>query len=306
MTTVSDLNALIDRVVAERDLSPSRVRQLRWVAGELGVALEHPDFPPVRSLSGFLREDRIESYLELAEGGQLRRRAASGRGTASTASMRVRRDCLRLLAGAAGIRVSIPDRFAAPELKATVPAARQRRWRGLLATQVERVQAPAGRLRMLAILGVVLDTGARAGELTALTLDDLPEDLSTLRIERRPQARSASPTQVEDVPLSGPTRAALRRWLPVRAELVAALRGSTRALWVSLRPNHAGLPGSDGDAVPRPPGIPLQARGLARAYTRAVDEANLLLADTPGWSPLPRRLEQLRRAVTTRADEGHD
>jgi integrase len=151
---------------------------------------------------------------------------------------------------------------------------------------------------MLALLGVVLDTGARAGELTALTVDDLPEDLSTVRIERRPQARSSAPAQVESLALSDSTRAALRRWLALRTEIVAALQGTTRALWVSLRPNHAGLAREDGGSVPRPPGMPLQPRGLARAYTRAVDEANALLADTPGWSPLPRRLEQLRRSVS--------
>jgi hypothetical protein len=43
--------------------------------------------------------------------------------------------------------------------------------------------------------------------------------------------------------------------------------------------------------------MPLRPRGLQRAYTRAVVELNTELAGSPGWQPLPYRLEQLRRAV---------
>ena len=44
--------------------------------------------------------------------------------------------------------------------------------------------------------------------------------------------------------------------------------------------------------------MPLMPRGMQRAYTRAVVEANMALHGSPGWIPLPIRFEQLRRAVT--------
>ncbi|MBC3844729.1 hypothetical protein GXW82_44555 [Streptacidiphilus sp. 4-A2] len=49
--------------------------------------------------------------------------------------------------------------------------------------------------------------------------------------------------------------------------------------------------------MPRPAGTPLGERGLAYAWSSAVAEANQLLAGEPGWTPLPGRMEQLRRGV---------
>jgi hypothetical protein len=71
---------------------------------------------------------------------------------------------------------------------------------------------------------------------------------------------------------------------------------------VSVAGNHAGLPAADGHSIRRPAGMPLRPRGLQRAYTRAVVELNSELAGSPGWRPLPYRLEQLRRAVEVQPD----
>ena len=178
--------------------------------------------------------------------------------------------------------------------------------RDFLAGRAEHVGAPAARVRLFALIGVELDTGARVGELAALTLADLADDLSTLRIVRRPQARTVSEAVHDTVKLSDGTRAALRAWLEVRGTLVEPLHGNAKALWVSVMPNHAGRLNVQGEAIRRPPGMPLMPRGMQRAYTRAVVEANMNLAGSPGWIPLPVRFEQLRRAVTERRQRHQD
>ena len=98
----------------------------------------------------------------------------------------------------------------------------------------------------------------------------------------------------------------LKAWLEVRETLVQPLHGTAKALWVSVMPNHAGRLNVEGEAIRRPPGMPLMPRGMQRAYTRAVVEANMALAGSPGWLPLPVRFEQLRRAVTERQRHDED
>jgi hypothetical protein len=115
-----------------------------------------------------------------------------------------------------------------------------------------------------------------------------------VRLLRRPQGWSEEEAYVELVALSGLARAALRRWLVERQALLARIGGTATALWVSLHANH-----HDGQAVP--PGTPLMPRGLARAWTRAVAETNVEFAGQPSWTPLPTRMEQLRRGVTPKA-----
>ncbi|MFF4648674.1 hypothetical protein [Streptomyces sp. NPDC001380] len=305
---VAALERVVEELAAEPGVSGARVRQLRWVAGELARAVERGGLPPGAgaSLGGLLESAAVESYLELAARGELRRRAVPDPGRSSDASMRVRADCLVIVARRAGVALEVPERPLVPEPKPVVDPRRRGLLLRYLADGAERyARADPGRVRLLALVGVVLDTGARAGELCALRTGDLGGgsgggpggDLGEVRLVRRPQARSVSPPHTEVLPLSGPTRAALRRWLPVREELVAAAQGPVHALWVSVRGNHAGLPDADGRVRRRPPGMPLMPRGLARAYTRTVAELNVELAGTPGWEPLPRRLEQLRRAV---------
>jgi hypothetical protein len=45
--------------------------------------------------------------------------------------------------------------------------------------------------------------------------------------------------------------------------------------------------------------VTLLPEGLRRAYTKGVTALNLVMAGRYGWSPLPTRMEQLRRAVET-------
>ncbi|MEY9863962.1 integrase [Catenulispora sp. GAS73] len=304
----ASIEAWTERVITEREVSKSRARQLRWVAGELALVRNHEDFPfrAADSAADLLQPGPITAYLDLAARGELRRRAKAGDAHATTASMRIRADCLKILGEHAGILVAVADRPGLPELRETVDGPSRSQLRDYLARRAETAGAPAARVRLFALIGVELDTGARVGELAALTLADLADDLSTLRVVRRPQARTVSEAVHDTVKLSDGTRAALKAWLEVRETLVQPLHGSPKALWVSVMPNHAGRLNVEGEAVRRPPGMPLMPRGMQRAYTRAVVEANMNLAGSPGWIPLPVRFEQLRRAVTERQRREED
>ena len=289
----NELQRLAQR--AARGVSAARARQLRWVAGELELALGHPALPqPVpASIQQLLSPSGVQAYLELARDGELRRRTRTGDLRATDASMRIRADCLKLLGMAAAVIVDVPDRPGLPELHTPINAPSSSRLRDYLAARIVPI-GPPGRIRLLAVVGVVLDTGARVGEMCAMTTADLGPGLTSLRLQRKPQARTTSTPQTEVVALSTGPRTALRDWLDIRATLVAPLQGSADALWVSVRANHAGTPDT---AVTRPPGMPLHPRGMQRAYSHGVTEANAALLGTPGWQPLPHRLEQLRRAV---------
>lgn len=296
------IEAWTERVITEREVSKSRARQLRWVAGELALVRNHEEYPfrDASDAAGLLQPGPISAYLDLAARGELRRRAKAGDARATNASMRIRADCLKILGEHGGIPVTVADRPGLPELRETVAGPSRSQLRDYLARRAETAGAPAGRVRLFALIGVELDTGARVGELAALTLADLADDLSTLQVVRRPQARTVSEAVHDTVKLSDGTRAALKAWLEVRETLVQPLHGTAKALWVSVMPNHAGRLNVEGEAIRRPPGMPLMPRGMQRAYTRAVVEANMALAGTPGWVPLPVRFEQLRRAVTER------
>lgn len=151
---------------------------------------------------------------------------------------------------------------------------------------------------MLAMASVVLDTGARVGELCALRLEDLSPALGEVRIRRRPQnARPDSPVPVEVYPLRRATRAALQRYLLVRRMLMSDVTGGADWLWVSVRGNHGGVVAEGVEPEYRPAGTALQEWGTGRAYATTVTRVNLDLAGTPGWSTLPVRMEQLRRGV---------
>ncbi|ACU74183.1 hypothetical protein Caci_5324 [Catenulispora acidiphila DSM 44928] len=304
----ASIEAWTERVITEREVSKARARQLRWVAGELALVRNHEEFPfrDASSAADLLQPGAISAYLDLAARGELRRRAKAGDARATNASMRIRADCLKILGEHAGVLVAVADRPGLPELRETVDGPSRSQLRDFLASRAEHVGAPAARVRLFALIGVELDTGARVGELAALTLADLADDLSTLRIVRRPQARTVSEAVHDTVKLSDGSRAALRAWLEVRETLVEPLHGNAKALWVSVMPNHAGRLNVEGEAIRRPPGMPLMPRGMQRAYTRAVVEANMNLAGSPGWIPLPVRFEQLRRAVTERQRRDQD
>ncbi|MFK0191105.1 tyrosine-type recombinase/integrase [Kitasatospora sp. NPDC090308] len=294
--SLEDLSAVVDRA-CEPPTGASRAKQLRWVAGELRTALERGAIPPTaaRSLAALLAPDTLAAYLTAAERGLLRRRPAARPEHPSPASIRVREDCLRILGVQAGVPLTLPERDLPKVALRSVVAARPR---GILLAHLEHAARPGqgdARTRILAIIGTVLDTGCRAGELCALRTHDVDLRRGTIRLTRLPQHRDPhAPPATETVALSGTTRAALRHWLAARARLTVRDAAqppgpgneTTDALWVSIAPS----------GHPRP-GLPLHFRGLARAYARAIHDLNTDMAGQPGWQPLPQRMEPLRRAI---------
>ncbi|MEW1551329.1 hypothetical protein [Streptomyces tsukubensis] len=278
----------------EGEISQARARQVRWVAGEYGRALAHPDHPLGTDAHGadLFRRFAVDAYLALAARGALRvRRSAAA--PSSGHSRQTRIEVLALLAKAAGMYAELPPQLDSAS-KTPVPG----RARSLLRASLEEVAdqgaALPGQIRMLAIGAVVADTGARSGELCALRLDDLAPSLEETRIVRRPQGWSPEEAYVELIILSGLTRSALRRWLTERHALMERVQGTAAAVWVGLRANHRGK-------HPVPAGTPLGPRGLADAWTLAVSRTNQQMAGEPSWVPLPVRMEQLRRGVSPKA-----
>lgn len=299
---------MVDRL--RSGVSVSRLRQLRWVVGELERALDCGEMPAAAgaSLAWLLAPDAVEAYWGLAAAGRLRRVAVARPERVSAASMDTRRQCLEILGRAVGVAVVVPA-WEPPVLAETVPPGQQRELFRRLARMAALAPQSALRARLLAVVGVVLDTGARVGELCAMTVDDLSEDLDSVVVRRRPQSQRVNPAPVERVELSQASGVALRHWLLARRGLVAGLEGDpVRALWVSVVPHHDGAVG--GGYVVRPPGMPLRPVGLARAYTRGVVALNGEMAGRGGWTPLPTRLEPLRRAVeledASRDESGSD
>ena len=303
---VGEVEAAVERLCLSEDTSPARARQLRWVAKELRIVSAHPDFEPgcaVRAARDLLGAQAVTSYLHLAQLGELRQRpTSSGDGTSSASSMRIREDCLRMICQELVLPLELGERAPIPAPRDVVDGPTRSQLRAYLAKRAESPPTQPGRVRLLAIIGTVLDTGARVGELCALRVEDLdssgPEPVLT--VVRRPQARAVSEPATEHILLSPGTDAALRHWLATREEIIDVLHLGVKSLWVSVAGNHAGLPAADGHAIRRPAGMPLRPRGLQRAYTRAVVELNTELAGSAGWRPLPYRLEQLRRAVEVR------
>jgi len=308
----------LDRVAAAAARyaeSASRERQLWWVAGELARALEHPAFPlPADALVEDLFElEATTAYLALGAAGELRVRASAKKpGVDVLHSTRMRRTVLTLLAEQLGLDPDLPRRPPLPPAKTPVPPRPREQLREALADLQERSLGgeSVARLRMLAIGGMVADTGARSGELVDQDLNDLHPGLAAARVRRRPQGSTADgPTSVDAVALLRQSSTAMAAWLRVRARIIApaaddprdrtratALTGSAWALWVSIRSNHGEIR-RDGSAAPRPAGTPLGARGLAYAWNDAVATVNEQLAGEPGWTPLPARMDQLRRGV---------
>jgi integrase len=299
--SIRALDDLLDSLPA---VGPSRLRQLRAFRGELARALVDDGFRPARhSLTALLDTPVLQRYFEVAETGTLRDRLVGGaKPPTSLATNQARRDCVDILLSAAG-RPRLqpatrpwnrePDTRPAVTLRPTPTSAELAELRRRLAHALNTRLDP-GQARFTAMLAVVLDTAARAGELAAMRLDDLDEDLTTVEVRRSPQHGTAPvrPARTDLLPLSALTAAALRQWLPAREHLTAPLQGAATALWVSLRSNHTGRRDDQGRATMRPPGLPLQDRGLARTY--AAGRHRYALGHL-----LPPKMEQLRRALTT-------
>ena len=305
---LEEVTAAAERLCARASTSAARARQLRWFVRELRIAAAHPEFRPAGPVHGaadLLQAQAVSSYLELGRRGELRTRASSVPGALSSpASMRVREDCLKLVARELMLPLVLGERAPIPEVHETVDAPTRSQLRVYLLDRASNPPELAVHVRLLAIIGTVLDTGARVGELCAMTEQDvlLGGRTPTVTVVRMPQARRVAEPVTERIALSRGTAAALRHWLERRTELIDEYQLGVRALWVSIAGNHAGLPAADGHAIRRPPGMPLRPRGLQRAYTRAVVELNAQLAGSPGWQPLPYRLELLRRAIEVPED----
>jgi integrase len=286
---MTDLPPVLARAVAAHETSAgaSRLRQLRWVAGEMAEAAavvdpgETPTGPP-----SWFSDPFVSAYLARADAGELRRRSGSGR-PGNAASARVRRVCLRMLAGTYAPR--LPDLPMPPPeepheraLPHAVDAAV-----GRLVTRAASRGASPGLVRAAALTALVADTGMRVGEVAAVEVADVDLHARTVTWTPRPQARRADePEPPRTTTLRPRTTAALRRWLETRRDLTA-LAPRSRALFVSVAGNH------DGSGVRRPPGLPLRERGMQRAHHRAVTMLNAELVGAEGY-PLPRVLGSLR------------
>jgi integrase len=257
------------------------------------------------------------------------------------ASQRTVRDCLKILAGLVvepGKRVRLPV-VEQPGLKPTVAAGQVTAlYRELVdlagSGPLEReglgIKAQE-RSRLLALVSVVLDTGARVGELERMNVDDLAEDLSEVTVTRRPQNPGVGYEEVAyrlGVSRSSVARVAgggtdphvsealrqevLREVEAIRAEGPRveryALREGTRVAlrrWLAVREDlvaeveggRSGLWVTVFPSKAGPPGVRIRAQGLGQSYARGVTAINFVMAGQPGWEPLPVRMEQLRRSV---------
>jgi hypothetical protein len=306
-----ELQEAVD-AVCEQAPSEARARQIRAHARELVRALKHADHPldVDADLADVFAYDALKAYEGLALAGELRDRGPVRPTAEATAN--VRSGVMVLLQRQLGLEVVHLRPQEEQPRKEPVDVARRERMRESLQTAADYIgrsthwTAEGGLLtrgfprwvRMLAMASVTLDTGSRVGELCVIRLEDLSPALEEVRIVRRPQnARPDDPVSVEIYPLRRATRAALTRWFLVRRLLMTDVTGGADALWVSVRGNHSGTVDEETGPRHRPAGTTLQQRGAQRAYTAAVAKVNTELAGTEGWSPLPERMEQLRRGV---------
>ncbi|HEY5834957.1 hypothetical protein [Streptomyces sp.] len=301
--SVRALDAVVDALAGE--VSASRARQLRMVVGMWSRALEM--WPagrrrPAGSAAGMFAEPTLRAFWDLAAAGRLRAREEDIGRELPVATLRIVRDCLGILAGEVvpGREVWLPVVERQDLKSAVAPGQLRVLYRRLvdMAGQgpLERdgtLLSAEDRTRLLAIVAVVLDTGARSGELAAQRVGDLDEDLLELRSVRRPQNSVQLPVQEAVWPLQPGTAVAVRRWLVVRDGLISHLEGTQSALWVSLQANQ----------WQPEPGFALRAQGIRQAYARGVAALNWVMAGETGWEPLPGVLERLTRTVRSELGE---
>ncbi|MGP3691177.1 hypothetical protein ACTVZO_42025 [Streptomyces sp. IBSNAI002] len=280
----------LDGLIDDLGVGEARRRQFSMVRGELGRALARDAFPvgARRSLQRLLEKETLVPYVRLAESGVLRhRRLGGGFPPTSEPTNAVRRTCLDLLREALGLpalHLGGGEVALQPAPEAATLAALYRQLDQYLGGPMSPAQT-----RLTAVLAIELDTGARSGELIAQRIGHLAENFAAVYVERRPQGGPVDQggQWMETSPL---TRAALERWLPLRADLVQRAHGTSR-LWVSLWMNHDGVLDADGGTVIRPAGMPLEENGLITSY-----RVGRLRYE--GLRPLlPLKLERLRRAV---------
>ncbi|MEU5219874.1 hypothetical protein AB0G79_27310 [Streptomyces sp. NPDC020807] len=292
---------------------------------------------------GLFDQPVLRAFWDLACAGELRA-LEPGRGrerALPAATLRIVRDCLGIMA-----RLVVPEGTAVvlpvveqPEPKAVVRAEMLGDvYRGLVELAAGGPREREGRTlsfqdrtRLLAMVCLVLDTGARSGELAALRLDDLAPGLQAVGLRRRQQ--KAAPNRAEEIAeLAGVAPSSVRavlwgqdhRLSSALCRRVEAARDQLEPLpdteWYALRPGtqvalrrwlevrerlveplQGGRSALWVTLVPTkagPPGITLRPQGLTQAFARGMTALNWVMAGRPGWEPMPIHMEQLRRTLT--------
>jgi integrase len=290
--SLRELDELLDGLAPKS--SPAMAKADRWIVAELTRAVR---FDLLRSnccrslRNDLLDRDNIAAYFAAAEADELRTYPRRNVPLRPGNSSHTRRRVLRRFGLSLGIELEFPPATPPPRFQPVTRSQQNRvqthveHWADLIPPEQSR---KAVYVRLAAVVGIVADTRARSGELAALTLDDFTEDLTAVRIVRRPQG--GWPGREERLPLSLATRRDVARWLRLRAELTNGLAGQAhRALWVSVAPGRRH----------HRPGIPIRsAEVLGIQYASAVDHLNQQMrADrVPGWVDLPGTLERLRHS----------
>ncbi|MFF7335478.1 hypothetical protein [Streptomyces sp. NPDC008150] len=288
----------------------------------------------------------LRAFWSLTVAGELRRWEKDLGKPLPVATQRTIRTCLKMLAGLvlpAGKQALLPE-LDVVELKPPVPRSQlPPLYRELVALAGDAPLDGDGlgigvqeRARLLALVSVVLDTGARVGELAAMNVADLGPELEWVRVVRRPQhastryAEVASRLEVSVATVRRAVSGGRRMSEQLRTEVLReiedvagprveryALREGTRVAvtrWLDVREglvSGADPVGLDGGleggrsglwvtvapSKAGPAGIRIQADGLGQSYARGVTALNGVMAGQYGWEPLPVRMEQLRRAV---------
>lgn len=296
------LSELVREVLADPEVTESVSKHVRWVEGTLHRALKEKDY---RDRYGASLKDLLgpgaAALCDMTDEGQLRARELKTPPKHVTASQRRRASILRRLAAAAGVPSGAYS-YPKPTPKATMPAWARSELHNRVRTEVDARPSDPGRARFLVVLGTVLDTAARAGELCTIGIADIAPDLSLAKITRNPQADGSDLHVTEVWPLSPVTQAALAHWLPIRARLTEDLEGGAGALFVVLHGNRA-----DHRQGAYKRGMPLMLRGMIGSYRAHVQElkADKTNRGGAGWE-LPTGLEQLRRGVQERRDSYAD
>ncbi|MFD9721031.1 hypothetical protein [Streptomyces sp. NPDC059076] len=342
--SVRQLAAVVDGMAGR--VSAERLRQLRMVVGMFDRAVGRPELPAAsaRSVDRLFTRPALAGFWRLAADGELRYREQDLGRPLPLASLRIVRDCLSIVARevlpveAVVVLPSVPQQ----EPKATVSGrSLLALYRGLVdlasAGPLERdgtALSYEDRTRLLAMVSIVLDSGARSGELAAQRLIDLAPGEVAVGVRRRQQ--KAGPNRAEEIAalaevhpdtvrailhghLHQRSAAMQRRVLAAIDELEPlpevewhALREGSRVAvrrWLKVREGLVEQVPLEGartalwvTLVPStlgPSGLPIRAHGLRRAYTRGIAALNVLMAGEYGWEPMPTRMEQLRRSVAT-------
>lgn len=296
------LEQLAPALAAVRAASQARAWQVNWVAGELSAAMDTGDLPHEArtSATALLTTPHLAAFLGRADTDAYRPRARTRTQGPSHWSARNRRAVLRAICRAAGIPPNVvppaPRPHPAPVSARLTPKQKRALWSFVADAHLYVRPNSARRLALIrtaAVTGVVMDTGALAGEATHINRYlDLAEDCTTVHITHRTQGHGGLTGVRTAYHLSAKTTNALRRWLPIRDTLTEDVQGDPiTSLWVTVRP------GGRGPRTSRA-GMPLSTRTLRDQYQEAVDWLNEARANEPDWTFVPSSLERLRLAGT--------